>query len=352
MIVFDIIGETTLYRGDSTKIDQFDQSKSAQMFLLYTHGIYLTDSPDVAADYTLKDSEHTVYRDDQARDAKTLLQGYIKKIANETLGLDGAIQKLRSKWQEKAWQAQRVTPRGELFDSKPFEQQMRMEVIALTKKFFLKAKKLVMAQRSDLRVMKLTTGEWAIVKTDREGYVTQFEVPEAYLAKTLHVDQPLSVSVLDLIKRLWAATSGGDPERVYDMRNAAGELQTFDKWVKAFQHDGITFAWDEEGVRNTGGKGELPDLETIWHGTHMGGSWFHDRANVKAFVAGLQDLGYVGLEYSGGVRLGAHTRGGGGIQHRAFVFWDDDAINRFRVSATKVIDPEIDVKQLRYVRSR
>ena len=48
-------GDTvTLYRGDNTKIDKFDMSKTDPEALLGV-GIYLTDDPSVAADYTIKE---------------------------------------------------------------------------------------------------------------------------------------------------------------------------------------------------------------------------------------------------------------------------------------------------------
>jgi hypothetical protein len=56
----------------------------------------------------------------------------------------------------------------------------------------------------------------------------------------------------------------------------------------------------------------------------------------------LRAHGYNGIEYDGGTRLGSNVRGGGGIRHQSFVFWDDDFINSCRVENQKAAYPKID----------
>ena len=53
-------------------------------------------------------------------------------------------------------------------------------------------------------------------------------------------------------------------------------------------------------------------------------------------------LGYVGLAYDGGVRgAGTANRGGGGILHNAYVFWDEEAVHSFRVGTAPDKDDEV-----------
>lgn len=191
--------------------------------------------------------------------------------------------------------------------------------------------------------MRNTMGEYRLVRKDREGYVTRFDIPESYLERTLHAERPLPEKAIAIIRKLWfdslAKNGYKDPANMkIDMRDAYGNFRTFDEWVHAYQKSGVDFAWaddDDEG-RIAGGKGALPDLNTIWHGTHFGGSWFYDKTNLANFIAAMQEAGYVGLEYDGGKRVGQNVRGGGGILHRAYVFWDDNAINGFRIGADRV----------------
>ena len=51
----------TLYRGDSSIIQQFSVDASDDM-ALFGIGIYLTDNKTIAADYTLKSSQHVLFK--------------------------------------------------------------------------------------------------------------------------------------------------------------------------------------------------------------------------------------------------------------------------------------------------
>ena len=62
-----------------------------------------------------------------------------------------------------------------------------------------------------------------------------------------------------------------------------------------------------------------------------------------ALIDALKKKGYVGYFYDGGVRLaGTLARGGGGVRHNAYVFWDDKAINSFRKDHIVPQDDSVD----------
>ena len=356
--------ETTLYRGDATQIDQFDSAKTG-FLALFGAGIYLTDNPTVAADYTLKSSDHVLMRGESARD---VIMTYLATIVRDKFAWKQFRENLLTKWREALYaDPDHRAASGRPYDwdkvrevSKRYEAGMNKERLDTLSKFLKKAKVIFKQQAPELRLIQDTTGEWALVKKDRDAYVSRFEIPEAYLAKTFNADQPMPDKVLATIKHLFLSHLagvgyGGDPK--IDMRDDNGEFQTFDGWVQAYKTRGIMYAWaakdDEVFDPVVKGNGKNPSFDIVRNGTHFGGSWFHDRGNMAKFIAAMEKIGYVGLEYDGGVRVGSHLRGGGGIRHRAFVFWHDDDINRFKVDVQRVSanDTEIETKIANSIRT-
>ena len=349
--------ETTLYRGDATRIDQFDSSKTG-FLALFGAGIYLTDNATVAADYTLKSSDHVLLRGETTRD---VIMTYLATIVRDKFAWKQFREDLLTKWRKALYaDPAYIAATGRPYDSdkvrevsKRYEVEMNKERIDTLSKFLKKAKAIFKKQAPELRLIQDTTGEWALVKKDRDAYVSRFEIPEAYLAKTFNADQPMPDKVLVTIKQLWL---DGRPEsQHFDMRDADGNFMTFDGWLQAYRTDGVMYAWasKDDGVDPIiKGRGN-PTFDVIRNGTHFGGSWFHDSRNLAKFVAAMEQIGYVGLEYDGGVRVGSHLRGGGGIRHRAFVFWNDADVNRFKIDVQKVSanDTEIETKLANSVRT-
>lgn len=95
MLVRDFLPEAILYRGDPSSIDKFDSSKSG-FLLLYTPGIYLTDNAEVAADYTVKDSENVVFKDERATSVQDLVLHYLASMMTTRLGWVERKQEIRN----------------------------------------------------------------------------------------------------------------------------------------------------------------------------------------------------------------------------------------------------------------
>lgn len=321
-----LLTETLLYRGDSTTIDQFDLAKT-EKYALFGAGIYLTSDPQVAHDYTVTGShEHILYprkaSDPESRTSRDLLRNYVLSLADQ-------FDELRF---QATWMQQHGLDRYAGLSSRLSREydndknNARQRGIAAHQPAVLAR---VKADLPNLRAIKLTTGALRLVHRDLPSAVSVFDIPDAYLNQVLHAEQPLPDNVLAAIKRLFL---GDQPAtRVIDMRDADGKYRTFDDWVKAYKTSGILYAWaGEERNPVVSGRGRNPDLDVIRNGTHFGGHWFAE--NGQMFADAMQALGYVGLEYEGGKRIGAFVRGGGRRRHRAFVFWDVAALHRFRQS--------------------
>lgn len=326
------LDEMLLYRGDRDAIAQFDVGKT-HVHGLFGPGIYLTSDPGVAHDYTTTGrGDHNVFPldrfDPESFNTKDLLRNYVKRLA--------------SQFDEKEFQDEWVRSHGlgsfysGLSDKLHRDLNHDMELAkrrSITERWQDALNK-VRAQLPTLRVVKLTTGEVRLVRKDRPAAISVFDVPDDYVARTLHADRPISNRVLKALRKIWLQSYTSDRA---DLRDADGNMVNFDTYIRGYRERGTRYAWRDEGDDEwwRGGKGENPTLDDLWNGTYSGNYVFADsmfdkeRPKSDRLIRTLTKLGYVGLEYDGGKRVGANVRGGGGVQHRAFVFWDAAAINGF-----------------------
>ena len=326
-----VLNETLLYRGDAQQIDRFDVGKTAANGL-FGPGIYLTSDSKVAHDYTAARHDERVYPvervEEVAKTTKELVAGYVKFLASEF-----DENKFKDEWCQKHGYGPRYSglpskAHAEL--DRAMEEAKRLSMNARMPKAIQQAK----LELPNLRAMKLTTGEMVLVRKDRTSAISVFDIPDAYLARTLHSDRPLPDKVLAVIRKLWMKTF---PKDNGDMRDANEKKVGFDAYVTNFKNVGTRYAWRDDEDSKIGGKGQNPSLDDIRNGTHGGYHAFvdnfmdDDRKNSGALITALSKLGYVGLEYDGGKRVAGYVRGGGGKKHRAFVFWDADALSRFRI---------------------
>lgn len=280
--LINIISETVLYRGDSSKIDRFDIDKTKPRSL-FGAGIYLTDDPAIASDYTAARGTERVFPgpyDDASYTVKDLLTNYVVAYAREHMILPSAA----------------------------------MDILR--------------PKMSNLRVLRLTTDEFVLVKKRREGQISRFHIPEWYMAKVLHAEMPVPDDVLLEFRQIYLKMFNMDNNIVVN-----GKKLSFDGWLDAFKKNGVEYNDDENPERWMGGHGKNPTIDELLNGLHIGTYAFRDTMFEKSYsvIKALQSLGYVGFEYSGGMRVGSYTRGGGGKKHRAFVFWNTDDLEKFRL---------------------
>ncbi len=324
----DLITESaatlTLYRGDSQHIEQFDVTKTDRD-ALFGSGIYLTDSPAVARDYSFaRTYHHNSHPSPEAYDSQQeLVADYLQHIIRVELEWANTRHNMINGFRERAWA---------ISDDKPAIEALKIEMqkaILDSYKEALKRAKAIYNQRvTDMVFVQNTLGQWKLLKRDWKGFVSHFEVPVDYANKCLHGDQPLTDAALkvirDTIYEQW-------PDGMVDFRDSEGLGTPFDNWLHLFLTEGVRYSFG--GGRVAGGTGENPCLDEIMNGTLAG---MHIRKHTEEkLLARMVGLGYVGIEYHGGMRVGGHNRGGGGHAHRAFVFWDDHYINGCRSDTTE-----------------
>jgi hypothetical protein len=347
----------TLYRGDNQDIEKFEVEKTDHEALFGT-GIYLTDHPEVAGDYTVKGKEGVFFsattnsNRDGAKSPRDLTTALLRKLMDDA-GFEQQQADLKDDWQSKFYQEMPHdvdADERKMYQDK-FTLAFQTERSKLVRKVVAKAKAQFKEMRHNLRIKKLTTGEYVFTNVGRTATVAKFEVPTAYLSKCLHAEQPLPDAALKIVRALYfsaAKSMGhgpGDETQTFDLRvnqPTGHETQghTFDSFVTGYKKNGSRYAWSD---RSMGGAGENPSLDLFWNGTHSGYWVFKDTGRQKELVKALQGLGYVGLAYDGGTRIvsdAAANRGGGGVLHRAYVMWDAHAINSMRVGSDAPGDEE------------
>lgn len=342
MRISDLTDTIRLYRGDASFVDRFEVGKT-DAHALFGHGIYLTDSAEVATDYTLKANEDVIFpvnRDDNGpfNSQQDLVRAYLGKLALE-LGFKHAHDEARKKFERLANDKQ-----AEVY--KNANGPVGYDVIqaelagihadwakarrALAQKFIAQAKKVYAGQ--DIRMAVKTTGEWVFVKSERRGIVSAFDVPRSYVSKTLDAEAPMPESLLPIVKAAFYTALPNKVDGPLDLRVGAigGDEEmglTFDQYIDGFKTKGSRYAWAGHRI---GGKGLPPSIDEIINGTHAGYYVWEKAWDV--LVRKLQAMGYVGFKYQGGIRIGGNgNRGGGGILHNAYSFWDEKTINGFRV---------------------
>lgn len=333
------VSTITLYRGDTSKIDQFDISKT-DVNALFGAGIYLTSDATVARDYSFART-HDVQAhipSDVVESKRELIADYLQEIIRTELEWPKIRDGIQQPFRDRAWQIDR-----EAEDRDAQVEALRSEMTKATvdgyKKVLQQAKALYKQRSGDFVFTKNTMGQWKMLKKEWKGVITHFDIPTAYASCCLHGDRPLTDKAIAMMRQVIMDMTG-EGKRFYmkgmiDFRDDDNNGTTFDKWVALFKKGGARISFG--GGEVAGGTGKNPSLENIMNGT-LSGYYIRNDAG-DALIAGFRNLGYVGIEYDGGIRVGNHVRGGGGIEHRAFVFWDDRYINSCIVAA-KDAEPE------------
>ena len=355
MKIIENASETvTLYRGDSSEIKKFLLSKTDYSGL-FGIGIYLTDNSDVAKDYTVGlGTTEFRKRYDGFKSKKELIAGYLYSIMQKA-GFENALEDLKIEFRRKSWG---VDPKNQAEVNEKIYADFEIAKNKLVRIYVEQAKIEFRKRRPELKIAKLTTGEYLFVKANRSGSVTKFNVPKAYLERCLHAEQPLPDDVLQMVRAaFFRSVENGDANRIFDLRiiHKGDEKigHTFDDFVDGYKINGTRYAWTETRF---GGKGENPTLDVLWNGTHSGYHVFgRSRESQEAFISDLEKLGYVGLRYDGGKRLaGGGARGGGavGLYHNAYILWNEDDIDSFKETSEPVQDDDIDLDLEKGIRSK
>ena len=278
-------GFLRLYRGDSSKIDQFEVGKTSLMNL-FGQGIYLTDNKRVAGDYTSKGNQGNVIFRMQGRNLtkQTVIDAYVRQKARMT-DLTGK--------EDFYGQDVKFSDGGQwgtiINDLRKREYETRIEIA--------RQKWQKMSRDYEVRIKLDGTGVIQKKPKHKAGAVTVFDIPEVYFEYCLYADREVNDRVLDCLA--YVLKKHGDAGTARDMYDFVKN----EKW----NDNDLTF-------------------RQVYTSITSNSPLKYDAAVQAEFIEELQEAGYNGIEYTGGITMG------GGYKHRAFVFWDENDINRFRVA--------------------
>ena len=324
----------TIYRGDPCHIESFDLARTDAGALLGL-GVYLTDDPVVAQDYTLLRSPDVLLNpEEDILSEEELLAAYAEHIIETELNGPEQRELVRLAHQNRFATefrdyADRNSPEAEAH-RKRIHADFEKAMTELQDELEAAAWKKIDSTRSQMGVTTNVFGSHVLVAAGRAGEVSSFELSRAYLGRCIHAEQPMSSDVVAAV-RDFVGKALGDINRRFDLRDIDGQFCSFDGWIEEFRARGSRYAWTDMAV---GGRGMNPSLDEFINGTHGGFSLFYNaRERQMELIQALHGLGYVGFEYAGGHRIsGTGARGGGavGTPHRAFCLWDTDHLNRHR----------------------
>lgn len=289
MQIKSLFVESLLYRGDSSSVQQFVFDKS-EAEGLFGKGLYLTNNPKVARDYSNKGEGRLIQsRDGNAKSVPGALVAHVRRRIELWEGDNrDKLRELASKYGSKS------------YDKIAALKDAQWTVIE---------QELLQKAKTGLYALKTTQNE--ITLSTKRGIVSVFDIPDAYLNQTVNADRPMPDNVLKLILDL--------------LDDAARPVMQ--EYVGRYKREAVPYAWQD---RLVGGHGANPTMDEFIHGTHIGQALTHakgwppvEAAFWGAFRTAMQPLGYVGIEYRGGDRTA-------GVPHRAFVFWDVPTVNAFR----------------------
>lgn len=331
MIAEKIQPTKTLYRGDSSDVERFDIERTDQ-YALFGRGIYLTDSLEVARDYTVKgdDRPGVSFEGNTEKEAILELLRYFMKEA----GYDEQISATKDTYQRQFYALDNQSRE----DHDAIMAKFEAAVSVIKQKYFQEAKKRLQREKDKWEIINLTTGMFTAIRKNTTRGISSFKVPLGYLKRVYPVEAPMNKKVLGLVRNEF--DKHGLIGRTIDMRDRENTQRfPFDDWMQWFPKNGSRYAWTDNSI---GGEGVLPSVDEVINGTHVGGNLVHgtgDNNFWDSFRIEMQKLGYVGLVYQGGIRVaGSGNRGGGGLKHNAYVFWNVKDLEKFRSDTLPVDD--------------
>lgn len=359
----------TLFRGDSSMIDDFDMDKTDASALV-GRGVYLTTSFDVAKDYTIKGTDvlyrseegeandprgfiYNVFFDQLHARFKHIAQAYQYAIQGEVSNMDRVFSdeidqivgtgragqqhprygELNS-WKNKAYRY--ATPYAMAAGEKILLGYLR----SIYDEEYAKFK----ASFKGTRMLTTVLGELIIIPEDKLGHVSRFRAPKKYLeGKFYQVDEPMSdedlVWIVQQLGKHRDDFNRGSTMMGFRYNDDDGEEQmglTFDGWIEKFKSHGARYAW---GDYNVGGEGKNPTLMQFANGTHIGQSIVagYNSTFWDDFREHLVQQGMSGIHYAGGTRTGSNTySGGSATKHDVYVMWDPNEVRGLRVGTKEV----------------
>lgn len=255
-----------LYRGDSSKIKEFEFNKTSK-YCLFGQGVYLSDSRRVADSYRDKGvctNDHEVVL------AKSIVPG-TTRIHKEPLLKAGFDTFVEIHWNQRFNHPLKKTS---------LEYKKLVDELSDVWYFSLQDKAIVVTTTT-IGVTSLSTVIRLVWKRYTVGYLSTFHFDEQFLLN----------NVVNL-------------DRYMHDEDFLGLV--YDNGIEIFPHHNTR----ENFIRQNRVSRVRPATNKEW--------------NKLRLV--LEPYGVIGFQYNGGQRLGGNGR------HRAFVIWDDEYVNRHKVS--------------------
>lgn len=279
--IFEQGATKRLYRGDAQYIKFFSIAMTDPR-ALFTDGIYLTDSKRIARDYESKGAggdEGVIFR--FGGGTKTTKQDAVEYFIRQT-----------ARYMDDAGNPSWTTYRNSGVESDPeWKKRLRMA----------QAKWEQMAKQVEVR--KLVDGDIVIRKKSQKGNLSEFEVPIDWINACLDAERTIPDGVASVLYD--ALREMDDQATANDLYDYATNEQPYDP-------------------EDPYGGGEIPTFRTVYSSI-TGDSPLISKEGQVLVRRGLKELGYQGIRYLGGLSMG------GGLKHNAYVFWNEQAINKMRV---------------------
>lgn len=280
-----------LYRGDSTKIKEFDTKKTFKHCLL-GQGIYLTDKLEVADSYRDKGSYHTNQRDNT-------LVNHIANISKEEALKQALVEFALRKWKE-SHNTDKLNPKK----AEEAIQRFKYDFFNLQDAGCIEIENKRLTDKTK-QYVTFTTVKLIEKNALKEGYLTEFHFPKAYLERNIiNVDS--------------SKQDKGFLEILYSQNLVRFRL-THEATLLAFRKS-LRHIPEKFMVKT-----QFPTLELFIEEVYRYG-FRRLELDYNKIRSALRDYGILGFEYNGGMRIG------GCGYHRAFVLWDDSFVNEHKVS--------------------
>ena len=233
---------------------------------LFGQGIYLTSNKRIAGDYTVKGGQDTLFRGSGYKTKQNLIDAYIRTNA---LNFD---ENGKETYYQTALPSLVTDP-------------VRIKRLDYSRQHWERIKK-------DYEIRINVDGTSVIRKKD-SGHISTYELPIDLVNSVYDTDEEVNDNVLNALCVAMRSINAPCNE-IYQLAQE-----------------------DEDGFKSS--------FRTIWR-EMVDGGWgvINDQKFQTAFRKEMKSLGYKGLIYSGGVTMG------GGIQHRAYVFWDEQGLVKYR----------------------
>ncbi len=349
-----------LYRGDSNHVESFNIEQT-DPWALFGMGIYLTDNKIVATDYTKKGSDDVVFpkyisgisSGEPRMSQSDLVRGYLKLIIDHELGFKDRIEAIKDELLNEQNIENRTKPdeywrdrEAQRADNAALNAKFKARVAAEFSEYLERAKKIWAQRKKTLTIFKDTTGKYTLNNKKSNASISVFSIPQSYLAKTFDGEAPMPDDALNVMREVLIAfiekqkrdkpSDDGIHNRKFDMRahdehGEEGGANTFDDYIAKYKKNGARYAWRND---THGGDGQNPSMDMLFNGTHN--TVWKEKDHQMYMIQQFQKLGYTGISYQGGVRVGdakgdSQIRGGGGHLHRAYVIWDGNYLNQHRI---------------------